>query len=144
MWGEPKTQDCKPYNITCTLFDQLDNVDLSAERNSRPLLRNMPQSSLTLDESDELDELTELLYKNLWYEGTRKAEYLLSDRERNEFWNLGSEIMGPKGFNEFYQSQTISPKLQEEIDASVRTFILISRNRGLDSPFMPLSKISAK
>ena len=52
--------------------------------------------------------------------------------------------MGPKGFNEFYQSQTISPKLQEEIDASVRTFILISRNRGLDSPFMPLSKISAK
>ena len=55
------------------MFDQLDSLDVSAERNARPLLRNMPSSTLTLDESDELDELTELLYNNLWYEGTRKA-----------------------------------------------------------------------
>ena len=61
MWGDTKTQDCKPYNLTCTLFDQLDSLDVSAERNARPLLRNMPSSTLTLDESDELDELTELL-----------------------------------------------------------------------------------
>ena len=111
MWGEPKTQDCKPYNLTCTLFDQLDNIDLSAERQKRPLLRYMPQSSLTIEESDELDELTELLYKNLWFTGTRKSEYLLSDKERNDFYELGSQIMGPKGFNEFYQNAAISPKL---------------------------------
>lgn len=50
----------------------------------------MPQSSLTIEESDELDELTELLYKNLWFTGTRKSEYLLSDKERNDFYELGS------------------------------------------------------
>ena len=51
--------------------------------------------------------------------------------------------MTPVGFATFYEGKTISSKLQEEIDQSVRLYIDLIINRRLVTEFMPLTKVTA-
>lgn len=60
----------------------------------------MPKTSLSVEESDELDYLTELFYDNIWWNGLNSAT--LTDAERSKYYELGKEILTPEGFATFY------------------------------------------
>lgn len=105
------------------------------------MLFDMPKTSLTIEESEELDKYTRLFHDDLWRKGLTSSN--LSKEERNKYYELGGEIMSDEGFASFYQGLTITQKLQEQIDSQVRLFLAVKRSQRLETDFMPLTTVTA-
>ena len=76
-----------------------------------PLLDKMPRTTLTTEESNQIDQFAELLYGDYWYKGIHDQP--LTAIELDDFWTLGNQIMTEEGFSAFYQNTLITGKLQE-------------------------------
>ena len=75
----------------------------------------MPKTTLTIDENKELYEVMLDSDRVLLQTGlTSSAQMSVQDLTR--YYKLGGDILSKEGFAVFYEGQTISAKLQEEID----------------------------
>jgi len=101
----------------------------------------MEKTELTKKEEDEIKELTESLSGSLWQDGLFDSP-TISETRKLEFFDLGEQILTEEGFLLFYQGQDISAKLQLLVDAQARQWIYDTKNKKLDTPFMPLTTIT--
>lgn len=60
----------------------------------------MPKSSLTIEETLVVDELTRLMYADVWTRGL--SEESLTQEEQLQFYALGELLMTEEGFDAFY------------------------------------------
>ena len=60
----------------------------------------MPKTTITIEESNDLNDLLQV-FGDTWEKGLNYKE--MDYEEREEFYNLGEEIMTKEGFSLFYQ-----------------------------------------
>lgn len=88
LFDGPIDKECYPWDLDCALLDLLGEDKIPTDRDSYPLLANMPKSTLTIDEAKQLNELTDLLNDAIWTKGLSSTTELLPDL-RLKFFELG-------------------------------------------------------
>ena len=70
VFGGPRNGiTCLPWDFYCALQDFFGQLGLDEERSKRPLLRRMPASTLSIQESDELDWFLNISFEDIWRMG---------------------------------------------------------------------------
>ena len=104
MFGGPKDNlECEPWDLPCTLQEQYgtSGVQTSPIASSYPYMAGMPKSELTAANIAEMEYIIYLKYSiDLWERGVEGQ--LTTTTQRQSFHELGSQIMGKEGFNDFY------------------------------------------
>jgi len=96
-----------PWDFQCALKSQYGTDQANEDLKLYPLLYEMPKTTLSIEESDELDEYTRLFYDDIWRKGL-KSDFLDDGSLRGSYYELGREILSDEGFSAFYQGLTIT------------------------------------